>query len=132
MGYKRRTKLEELMDTRTIMRGAAPHAAAYLRDIVKRKVKRPSQPRIDCAKFIIDHEIGKPPQRHEIAGVGGTPLTLVELVLAAQAAGILPPAAPQLPGENGGDGGADEVIEGSARVLEETENSGKEGKTFNP
>lgn len=115
----RRTKLEELMDTRTILRGAAPHAAAYLRDIIKRKVKRPSQARIDCAKYIIDHEIGKAPQRHELTGAGGTPLTLIEVCLAAEKAGLLPPGSAEAPGGNGG-GPPTEVIEGEGKVVEDT------------
>jgi hypothetical protein len=118
----RKTKLQEIQDTREIMRGAAPHAAAYLRDVVKRKIKRPSSARIDVAKYIVDHQIGKAPQRHELTGVDGKPLTLLELCLAAEAAGLLPPAPPP---ENGGDGGG-EIIEGEAKVLEEEGQKGAE------
>jgi hypothetical protein len=121
-GYKRRTKLEELKDTREIMRGAAPRAAAYIRDVVTTKVKRPSYIRVECAKYIVDHQIGKAPQRHELTGVDGKPLTLLELCLAAEAAGLLPPAPPP---ENGGDGGG-EIIEGEAKVLGEEGQKGAE------
>ena len=117
-GSGRRTKLEKLKDTRTILSGAAPHAAAYLRDVIRRKVKRPSNARIEVARYIIDHEIGKPPQRHEIAGVGGTPLTLLELCLAAQRVGIMPADTPQIPE---GNGGGDDVIDGVGKVIEDPE-----------
>ena len=118
----RRTKLEELKDARTILSGAAPHAAAYLRDIILRKVKRPSNARIECARYIIDHEIGKPPQRHEITGAGGSPLTLLELCLAAEAAGLLPPPdAPQLPGGDGGAVDGEVVGAGGAENPQKTE-----------
>ena len=81
-----RTQLEKVKDTIQILRGAAPDCAAYLRDIINGKVKRPSWIKFKICEFIIEHEIGKPPQRHELAGAGGVPLTWqAVLVLAGQA-----------------------------------------------
>ena len=79
-----RTKLEKVKDTIAIIRGAAPDAAAYLRDIITGKVKRPSWARIRCCEFIIEHEIGKPRQKTELTGAGGIPLDWRALVLLAE------------------------------------------------
>lgn len=101
-----RTHLEKVRDTIAIIRGTAPDAAAYLRDIITGKVKRPSWIKFKVCEFIIDHEIGKPPQRHELTGAGGIPLTWQAVILLAaredQGGGepLLPPAEPiQIPKE---------------------------------
>lgn len=82
-----RTQLEKVKDTIAILRGAAPDAASYLRDIITGKVKRPSWIKFKVCEFIIEHEIGKPPQRHELSGAGGTPLTWQAVILLAEQAG---------------------------------------------
>lgn len=83
-GSGRRTKLEEIKDSMEVLRGAAGPAAQYLRDVVNRKVKKPSWARIRVCEFILEHILGKPPQRHEITGAGGQPLTLLQLAILAE------------------------------------------------
>lgn len=92
-----RTQLEKVRDTIAIIRGAAPDAASYLRDIITGKVKRPSWIKFKVAEFIIEHEIGKPPQRHELTGAGGAPLTWPAIILLAEQAEV-GGEKPKLPG----------------------------------
>lgn len=80
----RKKKVVELANCGLILTAAAPYAAKYLRDVIKGVIKRPSWARVEVAKFIIDHEIGKARQKTEITGAGGVPLTwkaVVELAI---------------------------------------------------
>ena len=70
----RKKKTVELANTAQILSGAAPHAARYLRDIATGKVTKPSWSKIDVAKYILDHELGKPRIKAELTGASGVPL----------------------------------------------------------
>jgi len=85
----RPSAVEELTGCRETMRNAAPYAAAYLRDVVVRKKMRPSPVRVEAAKYIIDHELGKAPQK--LLQPGDKGFTLQALLLLATQAG------PELP-----------------------------------
>jgi hypothetical protein len=83
-GSGRLKKTVELANCQQIMAAAALPAARYLRDVIVGTVKRPSWSRIECAKFLIDHFLGKPKQRTELTGAGGTPLTWEAVLLLAE------------------------------------------------
>jgi hypothetical protein len=103
-GHK--TKAELAGDTIQVLRASAPHAAKYLRDVILKRVKQPSWPRIDVCKFVIEHEIGKPRQKTELTGAGGTPLTWQAIIVLAEQADqdnetpIFPPQIAEKTAEN--------------------------------
>lgn len=93
-----KSKAELMQDSMSVLRASAPYAAKYLRDVVRKSVSKPSWARIHVCEFILEHILGKPPQRHEITGAGGTPLTWQAIVLLAEQAPQveIPPQPPQI------------------------------------
>jgi len=79
----RKRKVVELATCGQILAAAAIPTARYLRGVIDGTIKRPSWSRIEVAKFIIDHELGKARIKAEITGAGGVPTTWQELVLLA-------------------------------------------------
>jgi len=88
-GSGRQTKVEELANAGKILSGAAIASARYLSDVINRKIT-PSWARVDVAKYILDHELGKPRQKVQLAGEGGQPLTWQAIVLLAAQGEELP------------------------------------------
>lgn len=80
-GSGRVSEREKLGKAEHILSSAASEAAQYLSDIITGKRKRPSWAKIRCAFFIVEQVLGKAAQKHEIAGVGGEPLTIQALMV---------------------------------------------------
>ncbi len=100
-----------------ILKEAAPYCAHYLYNCIITKKLKPSWPKIDVAKYIIDQVEGKARIRAELTGAGGAPLSWQALVILAAKAeaeelarGI--PGAPPSPVDG-------EVVDGEVREVTE-------------
>lgn len=116
-GSGRRTRLAEMKEAKTIIQDTAPVAARYLQSIIEGTEKRPSWPRIECCKYVVDQALGRAKVRTELTGAGGTPLTWQAVILLAEEADqeggppkipggvrLIPAEALKPPGDGGGGG----------------------------
>ena len=70
------------------MDAAAPHAARYLLKVMRGEVKNPDWKRIEVAKFVIDHHLGKPTTKIALPSdaQGRTIIPYSQLVILAEKA----------------------------------------------
>lgn len=80
-GSGRKSEIEQLTSASTIIASSAPPAAQYLADVISKRVKKPSWARMRACFFILEQQLGKAAQKHEIVGEGGAPLTIMQLAL---------------------------------------------------
>jgi hypothetical protein len=83
-GSGRKTVTYDDGSVSSILHNGAPFAAKYLIDVIKGEIKgakKPSQPRIEASKYVINQVLGTPKQKIDITTPNGEPMMTYQAII---------------------------------------------------